>query len=42
MNLKILETKNQKPSRNWENSGSVLSAHEISLDAPIKFESETK
>ena len=30
----------QKPVQNWENSRSVLSAPEISLDAPIRIESK--
>ena len=32
----------QKPGENWENSRSVLSAPEISLDALIRIESESK
>ena len=32
----------QKLAQNWENSRSVLSAPEISLDAPIRIESESK
>ena len=32
----------QKPAQNWENSRSVLSAPEISLDAPIRIESLSK
>ena len=32
----------QEPVQNWENSRSVRSAPEISLDAPIKIESESK
>ena len=34
--------KNQKPSQNWENGRSVLSAPEISLETPIRIESESK
>ena len=40
--FKIFRKKNQKPSQNWENCISVLSAPEISLDARIKIESERK
>ena len=32
----------QKPAQNWENSRIVLSAPEISLDAPIRIEGESK
>ena len=41
MNLKFSE-KNPKTSPNWENSRSVISAPRISLDAPIRIESENK
>ena len=40
--LKIFQKLFQKPAENWENSKSVLSAHEISLDAPIRIEIESK
>ena len=42
MNLKFSEKTFQKPAQNWENSGSFLSAPEISLDAPMRIESESK
>ena len=32
----------QKPAQNWENSRSVLSAPEFSLDTPIRIEGESK
>ena len=32
----------QKRAQNWENSRGVLFAPEISLDAPIRIESESK
>ena len=32
----------QKPVQNWENSRSVLSAPEISVDAPMGIECESK
>ena len=40
--FKIFIKKFQRPSQNWENSRSVFSAHEISLDAPIRINSESK
>ena len=40
--FKIFRKKIQKPAQNWENSRSVLSAPEISLDAPIRIESKSK
>ena len=40
--FKIFRQIFQKPTQNWENSRSVLSAPEISLDAPIRIESESK
>ena len=40
--FKIFRKIFQKPAQNWENSRSVLSAPEISLDAPIRIESESK
>ena len=40
--FKIFRQIFQKPAQNWENSRSVLSAPEISLDAPIRIESEGK
>ena len=40
--LKIFKKNFRKPVQNWENSRGVLSAPEISLDAPIRIESESK
>ena len=40
--FKIFRKLFKKPAQNWENSRSVLSAPEISLDAPIRIESESK
>ena len=40
--FKIFRKIFQKPAQNWENSKSVLSVPEISLDAPIRIESESK
>ena len=40
--FKIFRKIFQKPAQNWENSRSVLSAPEISLDVPIRIESESK
>ena len=40
--LKIFKEVFQKPAENWENSRSVLSAAEISLDAAIRIENESK
>ena len=40
--FKIFRKILQKPAQNWENCKSVLSASEISLDAPIRIESESK
>ena len=40
--LKIFKKIFQKLAENWENSRSVLSAPEISLDAPIRIESESE
>ena len=42
MNFKFLEKNFQEPAQNWENSRNVRSAPEISLDAPIRIESESK
>ena len=40
--FKIFRKIFQKPAQNWENSRSVLSAPEISFDAPIRIENESK
>ena len=40
--FKIFRKIFQKPAQNWENSRSVRSAPEISLDAPIRIECESK
>ena len=40
--FKIFRKIFQKAAQNWENSRSVLSAPEISLDAPIRIESLSK